>query len=216
MAYHVVFDISERYVELAIGVAAVLLVIGMLPFALQPGLRGLLRRASWLWLVAAAGLGFLFAVHDFGAKLGLVVGIPAAGAVLYVAVLALTNRTLPLRGGTWVDARFISPYAAVLALMFIAFLGYYQLPACSLSRQLAAGDATVTDGTVYATAEGGGRGGAWECFSLADQRYCYGTGFFDVGFHQTAGTGGPIRDGLQVRVSSIGGVIVRLEVADGQ
>jgi hypothetical protein len=154
----------------------------------------------------------LFAFHDFGALVGLIVGAIPVGAALYLAVLAFRDLPLPLGDGTQVAARFIAPYAAAVALMYIAFMGYYELPAYSLSRQLAVGDATVTEGTVYSTAEGRG----WECFSVGDQRFCYGNDLMDVGFHQTAASGGPIRDGLHVRVSSVGTVIVRLEIAHGQ
>jgi hypothetical protein len=150
--------------------------------------------------------------HDLGVMSALIFGIPAAAGAMLVAFLVWRNRVLPLGNGTQVSARFMTPYVAAVALMFIGLLGCIQLPAYSLSRQLAAGGATVTEGAVYSTATGRG----WECFSIGDHRYCYGNSLFEVGFHQTAASGGPIRDGLQVRVSSIGDVIVRLEIADGQ
>jgi hypothetical protein len=51
-----------------------------------------------------------------------------------------------------------------------------------------------------------------ECFSVQSQTFCYS--YFEVtaGFNNSASHGGPIHDGLPVRVSYIGNKIVRLEV----
>lgn len=55
-----------------------------------------------------------------------------------------------------------------------------------------------------------------ECFSVQEQRFCYSD--FDVGpgFHNAASHGGPIRTGLQVRISYREGRILRLDVAKDQ
>ena len=94
------------------------------------------------------------------------------------------------------------------------------MSAFDLANQLAAGQATVVTGTVEDfTASGQGWNGGPkgpECFSLPGHRYCYDFNPISVGFNWTNVNGGPIHNGLHVRVSSIGDVIVRLEIADGQ
>ena len=52
-----------------------------------------------------------------------------------------------------------------------------------------------------------------ECFSVQSQTFCYSDYEVTAGFNNSASHGGPIRDGLPVRVSYIGSRIVRLEVA---
>ena len=52
-----------------------------------------------------------------------------------------------------------------------------------------------------------------ECFSVQAQTFCYSDYVVTVGFNNSASHGGPIREGLRVRVSYIGNTIIRLEVA---
>jgi len=52
-----------------------------------------------------------------------------------------------------------------------------------------------------------------ECFSVQSQTFCYSDYVVTAGFNNSASHGGPIREGLPVRVSYIGNTIVRLEVA---
>jgi hypothetical protein len=51
-----------------------------------------------------------------------------------------------------------------------------------------------------------------ECFSVQSQTFCYSDYAVTAGFNNSAAHGGPIREGLPVRVSYIGNTIVRLEV----
>lgn len=53
-----------------------------------------------------------------------------------------------------------------------------------------------------------------ECFSVQSYTFCYSDYVVTAGFHNSASHGGPIREGLPVRVSFIGNTIVRLEVGD--
>jgi len=55
-----------------------------------------------------------------------------------------------------------------------------------------------------------------ECFSVQTQTFCYSDFAVTAGFNNSASHGGPIREGLPVRVSYIGNAIVRLEVSDTQ
>ena len=51
-----------------------------------------------------------------------------------------------------------------------------------------------------------------ECFSVRSETFCYSDYGVTAGFNNSASHGGPIREGLPVRVSYIGNTIVRLEV----
>ena len=54
-----------------------------------------------------------------------------------------------------------------------------------------------------------------ECFSVRSQTVCYSDYVVTAGFNNSVSHGGPIREGLPVRVSYIGNTIVRLEVGSG-
>jgi hypothetical protein len=51
-----------------------------------------------------------------------------------------------------------------------------------------------------------------ECFSVQSETFCYSDYGITAGFNNSASHGGPIREGLPVRVSFIGNTILRLEV----
>ena len=55
-----------------------------------------------------------------------------------------------------------------------------------------------------------------ECFSVQQQRFCYSDYEISPGFHQSASHGGPIHEGLPVRIAYSGGVILRLQVPADQ
>ena len=51
-----------------------------------------------------------------------------------------------------------------------------------------------------------------ECFTVQAKTFCYSDYDMTAGFHNSASHGGPIREGLPVRVFYVGDMIVRLEV----
>lgn len=51
-----------------------------------------------------------------------------------------------------------------------------------------------------------------ECFSVQNQRFCYSDYGIQPGFNQSASHGGPIRQGLPVRIAYLDGQILRLEI----
>ena len=142
--------------------------------------------------------------------------IPAAFPVVF-AVLAWTDRRI--RNGRrpqgdedeFVPARRIAPFIALLMFLWVGVQGFPQWQAFDLARQQASGDVTVVSGPVT---DFSSHDWTAECFTVEGHRYCYKDGPNDIGFHQTALNGGPVREGLEVRVTSIGSDIVRLEVAN--
>jgi hypothetical protein len=55
-----------------------------------------------------------------------------------------------------------------------------------------------------------------ECFSVQSKRFCYSDYEIQAGFNRSASHGGPIRQGLPVRVGYYDGQILRLEIrSDG-
>ena len=122
MTYHVAFDISERYVEAAIGVIALLCAVVVLSLALIPASRKFLRRTSGLWLAGAAVLVSAFGIHNDRIPYGLffpLIAIPA----FVVAPLALWDRDVPMRDGSRVQARSAAPILAVIYLVGTALPG---------------------------------------------------------------------------------------------
>lgn len=51
-----------------------------------------------------------------------------------------------------------------------------------------------------------------ECFSVQNERFCYSDYTVQAGFNQSAAHGGPVREGLPVRVAYYDGQILRLDV----
>lgn len=55
-----------------------------------------------------------------------------------------------------------------------------------------------------------------ECFRVEDARFCYSDYTVEPGFRQSASHGGPIREGLPVRIAYLSGRILRLEIRADQ
>jgi hypothetical protein len=56
-------------------------------------------------------------------------------------------------------------------------------------------------------------GHSMESFAVEGHRFSYSDYVVTAGFHNTASHGGPIRDGLYVRIFYVGNLILRLQVA---
>lgn len=207
MSYRVIFDVADRLPDIALGAAALVMLAGVILVGLWH-FESLLAR--WpLVLTAGASLFALEAIVN-QEPLDLV------WSVVFSAIVAAAERyrhrvpaparsTGPPLGG-------IATAVGLFMLVFAVGFGLAMLPAIGLSRQLAAGRAAVIEGPLTIYFEVGG--GKNECIALADRRFCYSDWVLTPGFNRTRALGGPLRDGLQVRLSAIGGTIVRVEVAE--
>lgn len=211
MTYVVAFDITERFLDAAIGVISLVGAIAMLALAIRQASREYLRATSWFWAGAGGLLWAAFEIHNTGLPLGLLLGGVGAAVAVALAFLAWRDVVLTLRDSS-PRARSVAAVAAAVLLLLISLQGVQQLSAFDLAHRLAAGDATVVTGEVQEVREDNGNS---ECFMVGGHEYCYTDGPTSVGFHQAATNGGPIHNGLLVRVTSIGDVIVRLEIAAG-
>jgi hypothetical protein len=213
LTYHVVFDISERFPDAVIGLCALISAVGILALALLRRGRVFLRSTSWLWLGTSAVLWLLFNTHNMGIPSGLLLGGVGASLAFVLAFLALKDVDIHWNDEHRPRARSVASIVAPALLLLVSLEGAQQWSAFDLARQLEAGDTTVVSGHVQ---DAKGDSAASECFTVNSHRYCYNDDPTSIGFHRVAVNGGPIHDGLQVRVTSIGDVIVRLEIADGQ
>jgi hypothetical protein len=219
MDYHVVFDVSERFVDIGIGALALCVLVSVAVLTTTARGRQLLRRRSWAWLFAGGALWAAFGLHNIGGIYALIWSTLSVGGWL-LGIWAFLDRQLPVRtteGGA-PSARSVAPMAACILLLLTCVVGSTQLPAIGLSNRLSSGDVTVVEGQVedFEASNLGLSAGPKrpECFSVDGHRYCYEFNPISVGFHQTNDIDGPIRNGLHVRVSSVGDVIVRLEIAN--
>jgi hypothetical protein len=53
-----------------------------------------------------------------------------------------------------------------------------------------------------------------ESFDVSGHHFSYSSYVMNAGFNHSKGAGGPMRDGLQVRIAYLDGKILRLEIAD--
>jgi hypothetical protein len=206
MTYHVIFDVADRVPDIAIGAIGLVLFAGV-GFAALADLDAVLAR--WpLVLVAGTTLVTLEAVVDrrpIGLLFAVVPVVAAVGSELY-------GRSIPVAGTRrGLPREAIATVLGTFQLVFAMGFGLPMISAIWLSQQLADGQAVVVEGTVRIDLEVFGKN---ECISVADSSFCYSDSNVTAGFNRTRALGGPMRDGLQVRISSIGDTIVRVEVAE--
>jgi hypothetical protein len=207
MPYRIIFDVSDRIPDIWLGAVALVILI----FVLLAGIwdvDGLLPR----WPLVLAPAAALVAVEGVVDQLrivvlgSLLVAVLIAAAERYVIPMPTSNRRkAPPPGGAGL-------LVGTFMLIFAAGAGLAKIPALWLGPQLSQGHADVVEGTVMVDFEAGG--GRTECIAVAERRFCYSDSPSDTGFNRTRAFGGPMRDGLQVRIRSIGQTIVRLEVND--
>ncbi len=98
------------------------------------------------------------------------------------------------------------------AIIFLATFLQYQ----TAISDLGAGRCSVAEGPVtdfVSTPYSGYGGHSSERFTVNGKRFSYSDIDVTSGFHNTATHGGPIREGLYVRINYSGNLILRLEVA---
>jgi hypothetical protein len=76
------------------------------------------------------------------------------------------------------------------------------------------GNYNIVDGIVTDFVPMPYTGHSYECFTVNTRRFCYADPMGTPGFNNTRSHGGPIRPGLHVRVSYVGNVILKLEIAE--
>lgn len=202
-----IFDVADRFPDIGLGVAALVVLVGVILTGLW-AFGGVIAR--WpLILTAGASLAALETVIN--RQLVFLVGSLAIFAI--VAAAEQYNRRFPAPG---LFKR--PPFGAagtvvgIFLLIYAALTGLTMIPSMWLSRQLAGGQGEVIEGpvTIYLEVASGKN----ECISVADRQFCYSDWVITPGFNRTRAMGGPMRNGLQVRLSAIGNTIVRVEVAD--
>jgi len=139
---------------------------------------------------------------------------PAVGLVFVAGTLAFAlytrrPRTPPLPKAltvaAWVAVGFTSLWTAVSGS---GTYGEY----VTLKRAVAAGTVQFVEGPVEHFVPMPLNGHGVEQFEVQGKHFEYSHNIVTAGFNTTSTRGGPIREGLQVRIGYVGATIVRLEV----
>lgn len=94
-------------------------------------------------------------------------------------------------------------------IVFSATFGDYERGLSALKN----GKASVVEGPVTNFVPMPYAGHAQEHFTVSGQRFSYSDYSMASSFHNSASYGGPIHEGLQVRITYVGNSILRLEIA---
>jgi hypothetical protein len=202
MTYEVVFDVWQRLPQLALGVVAALALLVVIGAGLWD-LNALLPR----WpLVIGLGTTCLFLQW-------LIVGewpYVLAGSVVIGIIVALARASrAPADKLSLGSRRLIVCTFGMFMLVFAAFQGLPMIAAIDLDRRLMDGEAQIVEGPVRFVPFGG----KTECLVVDGQRFCHSEVEVTAGYNRQRYLIGALRDGDQVRLSVIDGLIVRLEVA---
>lgn len=107
--------------------------------------------------------------------------------------------------------------SSVFGLFWIGFVGTWVLSSdWQAFTAYQKGDYQTVEGAVYDFRPMPYEGHQDECFSVQNQRFCYSDYEIAPGFHNTTSHGGPIREGLAVRIAYRDGRILRLDVPRDQ
>jgi len=108
---------------------------------------------------------------------------------------------------------FIGYFMVGFACLWITLVLAAMLPEyLDIHSALKDGTAAVVEGTVTNFHPMPYEGHQDECFSVSSKTFCYSDYGPSAGFNNSSSHGGPIREGLHVRVSYIGANIGRLEI----
>jgi hypothetical protein len=209
MTYEVLFDVSQRLPQLAIGIAAAVALVGVIAFGLLDSDEAL-KRWPLILIIGATCVGLQWlVVGEWPFVLG--------GAVVIIVIIGLERAGEGMTGQDSTDPAArkpigMRPGAAIFGvglftLILAAFQGLPMVAAIDLDRRLLAGEAKVIEGTV--TVKSFGKS---ECLSVAEQRFCYSESTVTPGYNRQRYINGPLETGFHVRLSVIDDQIVRLEV----
>ena len=204
LTYRLVFDITQRIPEIAVGVAAAVVLFGVIAAGLWA--FGDLIRAWRLIAVASIAVALVAAIleQSRSALFPLVFAVIAVGVdVLRDRIEALARWNVP-RGAP-------TTMVCVFVLVWTAGSGLGRFGAIDLANRLNRGEADVLEGQVTEFTEVALKS---ECFTVEGRHFCYADSVVSPGFSRTRVYGGPINPGLPVRVTAIGDAIVRLEIAE--
>ncbi len=113
--------------------------------------------------------------------------------------------------------------ARAMPFVFLAFSVFWLIGVLCVSFEeftvaseaLKSGKAKVIEGQVSSFRPMFANATKMEHFCVKDTCFAYSDYIMTAGFNRTSKYGGPIREGLPVRVTYLGNIIVKLEVADG-
>jgi hypothetical protein len=113
--------------------------------------------------------------------------------------------------------RFVRPFGALSAIVAGAMaVGIWRTSEAQRSQVVGAlrdGRYQLVEGVVEGFRPGAASSHPPEEFTVSGHRYRYAPAEHLYGFNQVAALGGPIRNGLRVRIAEVDGLIARLEVA---
>jgi hypothetical protein len=140
---------------------------------------------------------------------------PIAGFVLVVLGIGLIWLSRKYRWQQFGN-KFSGYFLVLFSLIWLAAtLGFPYSQYRGLEAAYRSGGYSMAEGEVKDFRPMPYEGHADECFSVNSKRFCYSDYEITAGFHHANSHGGPIKQGLPVRVFYIGDTIVRLDVADG-
>ena len=199
MTYEVVFDVWQRLPQLALGVVAAL---GLL-VVIGAGLWNFDALVPRWPLVLGLGTTCLFLQWLIVGEWPYVV----AGSVAIGIMVGLARAPRAPADKLPVGSRRL--IVGLFMLVIAAFQGLPMVAAIDLDRRLMDGEAQIVEGPVRF----GPFGGKAECLNVDGQRFCYSEWIVTAGYNRPRYLIGALRDGDQVRLSVIDGLIVRWEVA---
>lgn len=124
-------------------------------------------------------------------------------------VLILVGNRWPSQRGAKFTGYFMLVFASLWTLIaFTSTFGDYR----NVTEAYRTGNFSTVEGPVENFRPMPYEGHQSECFSVQNERFCYSDYVIQGGFNHSASHGGPIREGLPVRVAYYEGQILRLEV----
>ena len=140
-----------------------------------------------------------------------IIGLVAAVVSIVILVGLITNkiksRLFQTRQQAVILSVVISVFSLILSVSSGLFIYYQHQRILSLIRQ-----EQVVEGRVENFAPMPYEGKALESFTVDGIKFEYSDFVLSPGFNNTASHGGPIREGLQVRIHYVDNVILKLEI----